>query len=156
MNALDIILLILLVPSVIRGFIKGFLTQAVEFAALIFGAVFAYHVSRLLAPQSAILNVLLFIIILVAAFFGLCLLGKGLKKVIQVIISNGMDKLLGMVVGLLKAMLITGLLVIVFDTLNARFGFVANKVLNDSVLYGPVKDLTYFLFPYFKGLIAAI
>lgn len=161
MNVLDIILLICLVPSVVRGFMKGFLTQALELIALVIGAWIAYHFSwaatrwaqQYIEASASILHIVLFVLLLILTFYVLVFIGKALRNIIRVILSGAMDKLLGMVFGLMKAALITGLLVIVFQTLNARFGFVPAKVLEESVLYGPVKDFAYAVFPYFKGML---
>ena len=162
MNATDIILLICLVPSVIRGFMKGFLTQALELIALVVGAWVAYHFSwaatrwaqQYVEASAAILHIVLFVLLLILAFYLLHFVGKALLRIIRVIISGGMDKLLGVVFGLMKAVLITGLFVIVFHTLNTQFGFVSAKVLEESVLYGPIKDFAYAVFPYFKQMLS--
>ena len=161
MNALDIILLILLVPSAVRGLVKGFLTQAFELIALVLGAWAAYRFSwaatdwaeGYIQASPALLHVLLFVLILVVVFYLLNFLGTALRKIVRIVLPGMADKLLGLLFGLLKAGLGVGLLVILFHTLNARFGFVSADVLEGSVLYGPLKDLTYSVFPYFKELI---
>lgn len=163
MNALDIILLILLIPSAVRGLVKGLLTQVFELIALAAGAWTAYHFSWTvtnwaaghLHTSPALLHVLLFVLILVVAFYLFNVLGTALRKIIRIVIPGPVDKLLGLFFGLLKAGLAVGLLIIVFHTLNTKFGFVSADVLGKSVLYGPLKDLTYSIFPYFKEMISA-
>ena len=50
--------------------------------------------------------------------------------------------------------LVIGLLIILFDTVNTKFGLVKGPVLQESLLYGALKDFGYFVFPYLKSLLA--
>lgn len=164
MNALDIFLLILFVPAVVRGFMKGFLVQAFELTALVAAAWIAYHfswtatgwVTKYIQASPALLHILLFVLILIAAFYLLNALGIALRNILRVVLTGWIDKLLGMVFGLLKAGLATGLLIIVFQALNAKFGFVSAQTLDGSTLYGPLRDLTYAVFPYFKDMLSSL
>ena len=54
---------------------------------------------------------------------------------------------------LLKAGLLIGIAIILFDTLNVKFEFVEEKVLDESVLYAPIRDIAYVIFPYLKELL---
>ena len=46
-----------------------------------------------------------------------------------------------------------GLLIIAFTSLNDTFKFVQESVLNESVLYPPLKKLAFEVFPYLKDML---
>ena len=161
MNVPDIILLICLVPALVQGFMKGFLSQAFELAALVAGAWTAYHFSwtathwllNHIQASAAILHLILFVLILIVAFYIFNLVGQGLRRIIRVVVMGWIDKLLGIFFAFLKAGLVIGLFIVVFHTINTRFGLVPARILDESVLYGPLKDITYSIFPYFKEIL---
>ncbi len=161
MNATDIIILICLIPAVIQGLIKGFTTQVAGILGIIVGVWASFRFSELVggwlqpyldvSPQ--VLHVVAFSVILIAVILGLALLGKALKGILKIAMLGWLDKLLGVLFGLIKAGLIVSLLVLLFDTLNTRFSFVKEEVLGESVLYPVVKELGYTVFPYLKELL---
>ena len=138
MNIIDIILLVCFVPALIQGITKGFIPQAVALLSIILGAW---------------LRAAAFAVILVAVSLVLNLLGKGLEKVLKVAMLGWADKLLGAVLSFLKAFLVVGLLVIVFDALNSKFSLVPQQTIDESVLYGPLKDAVDLVFPYLKEIV---
>jgi membrane protein required for colicin V production len=64
-----------------------------------------------------------------------------------------LNKLLGAVFSLLKCSLIIGLLIMVFNSINNTFNLVAEEELAKSVLYPPLKDIAYTVFPYLKEML---
>ena len=64
-----------------------------------------------------------------------------------------LDKLLGAVFAVLKASLVLGILIILFNTLNSAFNIVPESATDGSVLYGTLKRISYTVFPYFKELL---
>lgn len=161
MSTPDIIILICFLPAIISGIMKGFIEQAVALVSLILGAWLAFKfstvVSGWLQPyfevSETVLNVISFVVILVAVVLVLFVLGKILTGVSKLVMLGWLDRLLGLVFALLKAGLIIGILIILFDTLNVKFEFVEEKVLDESVLYGPIRDIAYMVFPYLKELL---
>lgn len=57
------------------------------------------------------------------------------------------------VFSLVKAGLVIGLVIMAFCSLNNTFNFVSEEVLNESVLFPPLKNLAYTVFPYLKELL---
>ena len=161
MNILDIIILICLIPAVVQGIRKGFISQAISIVSLVVGVwasarfanIVGDWISRYITASEQILKVVAFAIILVAVFVVLGLLGRLLEGVIKLIMLGWLNKLLGVVFSLLKSFLILGIVVLAFNSLNATFGFVKPEVLADSVLYPVVKDLADAVFPYLKSLL---
>ncbi|MBO6082767.1 MAG: CvpA family protein [Bacteroidales bacterium] len=161
MHILDLILLICLVPAAIQGFSKGFITQLVAFIAVLVGAWVAYHFSSLastflqswLEVSPAVLQIISFVLLFIVVVFVLNLIGKGLKALLKFAMLGWADKLLGVVLSLLMTCLVLGLLIILFNTINTKFELVSEEVLSQSVLYGPLRDIAYTVFPYFKELL---
>lgn len=161
MNPLDIVLLICFLPAVIRGLSKGFLEQAICLVGFFVSVWAAFHFSEkvclwlqpYLEVSETLLHVIGFAVVLVGVSLIALLLAKLLTKVFEVAMLGWVNKLLGVAFGILVTALILGVFVVLFDTLNVRFELVKGDVLEQSVLYGAVKDFAYFIFPYLKQLL---
>ena len=64
-----------------------------------------------------------------------------------------LNKVLGLVFSIAVSAVVIGLIIIMFDTVNVKFGLVKGPVLQESLLYGALKDFGYFVFPYLKQLL---
>lgn len=93
-----------------------------------------------------------FALIFLAVIAVLALIGKFLEGTVKLIMLGWLNRLLGVVFSLLKAGLIVGLVIMAFCSLNNTFRFVSEDVLNSSVLFPPLKDMAYTVFPYLKEL----
>ena len=93
MNILDIIILICLIPAIIQGLRKGFISQVISIVSLIFGvwasARFATIVSDWIAQyitaSEQILKVVAFALIMVVTFLVLAAAGKLLEATIKLV-----------------------------------------------------------------------
>ncbi len=162
MNTLDIVLVLLFVPGIVRGLSKGILEQIISLVGIIAGVWAAFKFSSLLcgwlgqhlAVSQTLLNVIAFVLVLVAVIIIMILVAKLFTKIAKMGGLGWVNRLLGMVFALAVSALILSLLVILFDTLNARFGIVKSPVLEESLLYPLLRDLGYLVFPYFRGLLS--
>lgn len=161
MNILDIILLICFVPAIFQGVRKGFIAQAISIISIILGiwasARFANIVTAWIAQyitaSEQVLKVVAFALILVLVFLVLAALGKMLEGVFRLVMLGWLNKLLGVLFALLKTGLIVGLAIMAFSSLNDTFKFVQESVLNESVLYPPLKKFAFEVFPYLKDML---
>lgn len=161
MNILDIILLVCFVPAIFQGIRKGFIAQAVSIISIVagiwasarFANVVSGWISRYITASEQVLRLVAFAIILVMVFLALAALGKILEGVFKLVMLGWLNKLLGVVFALLKTGLIVGLLIMAFSTLNDNFKFVQESVLNESLLYPPLKKLAFEVFPYLKDML---
>lgn len=161
MNVLDIILLICFIPAVIQGIRNGFIAQIISIAALILGvwasARFTPEVSSWLAQyitvSEQVMKVISFAAILITSFLILAVAGKFLEATFKLVMLGWLNRLLGAVFSLVKAGLVIGLVIMAFCSLNNTFNFVSEEVLNESVLFPPLKNLAYTVFPYLKELL---
>lgn len=164
MSLIDIAILLVFIPFLISGIKNGFMVQATSLVALVAGAWLALRFSSLLSSRIApyvgistqVLNIISFVVIMIACVLLLALLGRGLKAVVKLALLGWLDKTLGALLAIVKAALILGIAVIIFTHLNGKFGWVEKEVLDSSLLYNPLKDLASAIFPYFKELIAQV
>ena len=159
MATLDIILLICFIPGIIRGLSKGFLEQALSLAGIVVSVWAAFKFSALvctwlkpyLSLSETTLSVVAFALILVAVCLVVLIVAKLLTKVLEMSMLGWLDKILGLVFALVVNALLLGVFVILFDTLNLKFGFVKPEVLDGSVVYTTLRDFCYLVFPYLKA-----
>ena len=161
MSIVDIILLICFIPAIISGIRKGFISQVISIVSIIAGVWVSYEFStqvgtwlgQHIEAADNVLKLISFAIIMIAVFAGLALIGKLLEGLINFVMLGWVNKLLGVVFALLKTGLIVGLLIMVFCSLNNSFHLVSEELLDDSVLFTPLKNTAYTVFPYLKSLI---
>ena len=161
MNIIDIIIVCCCVPAVIHGFSKGFVSQAFSLVALILGVWLSFKFSNAVGEwlvtyidlPSAVIHVIAFALIMLVVMLITHLAGKAVEGVLKVVMLGWLNKLLGIVFALLKAVLIIGLVIILFEAINNTFPIVPSKTMEESIFYGPVKDLANLIFPYLKELI---
>ena len=161
MATLDIILLVCFLPGIIRGLSKGFLEQALALVGIVLSVWAAFHFSALvstwlkpyLTVSETVLNVISFALILVAVSLVALLAAKLLTKVVELAMLGWLDKVLGLVFAVAVNALAIGVVIILFDTLNVKFGFVKSEVLDQSIVYTSLRDLCYLVFPYLKQLL---
>ena len=161
MNILDGIILIALIPAIIQGLRKGFISQAISIISIIagiwasarFANIAVEWVSKYITAPEEIIKIIAFTLILVIVFIALGLLGKLLESILKIVTLSWINKLLGLLFALLKALLIIGLLILAFNSLNTTFGIVKPEIINESVLYGPFKEAAETIFPYIKSML---
>lgn len=161
MNILDIILLICFVPALVQGLRKGFISQVIAIISIIAGvwlsAQFTESVSAWLTQyiqgSEQVLKVVAFALIFIAVIAVLAVIGRILEGTMKLIMLGWLNRLLGAVLSLVKAGLIVGLVIMAFCSLNNTFNLVSEEVLNGSVLFPPLKNMAYTVFPYLKELL---
>ena len=161
MSIVDIILLICFIPALISGIRKGFISQVISIVSIIAGVWVSFKFStqvgewlgQHIEAAENVLKLISIVIIMIAVFAGLALIGKLLEGLIKFVMLGWVNKLLGVVFALLKTGLIVGLLIMVFCSLNNNLHLVSDDILAESVLFTPLKNIAYTVFPYLKSLI---
>ena len=158
MNTLDIVILLLFIPGIIRGITKGFLEQAITLAGIVLSVYVAYHFSsyacNFIQKYITVSETVLHILGFAATLIVVILLAKLITKAVEMASLGWLNRALGFIFSILVTALVLGLIAIVFDTLNVKFELVKTSILQDSVLYGHLKDFGYFVFPYMKQLLS--
>ncbi len=148
-------------PALVQGFRKGFISQAVSLVSLVLGAWLAFKFSEPVGEwiktfadvNGVVLQVLSFSLIFLAVYLVLLLIGKLAQKFVKFVMLGWLDRLLGMTFGLIKMVLILGLVIICIDAINATLPVIPAETLDGSVLYHPLKSIANVIFPYLKELI---
>ncbi len=161
MNTLDIVLLVLFVPGIIRGITKGFLEQALALVGIAFSIWAAFRflepvcglLGQYVSFPENVLKVAAFLLVLLAVSLVVLLLAKLLTKVAEMALLGWLNKTLGVLSAILVTAVVLGVLIILFDTVNTQFGLVKSNILETSVVYKLLKDFGYFIFPFLKQLV---
>ena len=163
MNTLDIVIVLLFIPGIIRGLTKGLLEQAVSLGGIVLGVFLAQRfggaagsfIGRFVHVSETMLNVVGFVAILVLVLIGVILLAKLVTQIAKMASLGWLNRSLGLIFSLGVTAVVLAVLIILFDTVNLKFGLVKSPVLDESVLYGYLKDFGYWVFPYLKQLFQA-
>ena len=163
MNILDAILLICFIPAIVQGIRKGLINQVISIVSLLLSVWLAFkfspelstYLSGFLETDRNVLIVISFTLIMLAVSISFTLLGKAVEAVINFIMLGWLNKLLGMIFAIAKYGIIIGLIILLFCSINTTFNIVNPEVLNESVLYTPLKEAAETLFPYLKSLFTA-
>jgi membrane protein required for colicin V production len=160
MNFLDIILAILLLTGLVRGFMKGFIFEIAVAGALFLGTYAAFKLSYLLQPWvlklgdmnpmtvNIVCSLLMFTLICVGLFF-LAKLFTGLANMAALGIFN---KILGGIFGFLKYAFIISICLYFFNLIDRNNKIISADTRAESRLYYPVLRLSPALLPVMKEM----
>ena len=165
MNLLDIILLILFIPAIIRGISKGFIEQIIALASLFLSAWLAYLFSNTVSgwlgqyvsnvsPQ--VLYVISFVVIIIVTVALLHLLARLLSNIIKTISLGWLNALLGVALSIVNTILILGIIIMAFKSFNESTLHLSTELLDSSVVYKAISAVTDVLFPYIENLFSQI
>lgn len=162
MGILDIILLCCFIPAIVQGISKGFVSQVISILSLILGVWAAFKFSKLMSGWLAnyvhldpkVLNIVSFIAVAVLVILLLYFVGRLITKAFDAASITWLNRLLGFVFAIAKTVIILGLLIMVFEALNAKFGLVKPEKLDGAVVFDLLKRCGEFIFPYLKNLVS--
>ena len=163
MNALDVVILLILIIGAIAGLRKGFIAQIFSIAAIFvsawlsytFSSAFSQWLAAYIHAEGFWLNIISFLLIFIGIGLLCRLLGKLLESIFKLAMLGCLNRLLGAVLSMAKYALVIGLAIILFNTVNERFKWVDDAKLAESQLYTIIKTGAYSLFPYFQELLSA-
>ena len=154
MNYLDIIMGSLVLFGAVKGFFKGFIIEAASIVALIVGILgallFASTIGGLLStyfdfdtiPPTGIIFALIFIVIIIS----INLLAKLLTNVIKMAALGLINRIFGTLFGGLKFAIMLSALLLLLDQFSFLFQYFDTIILEESILYDPIKNLGEILF----------
>lgn len=160
MSILDVILLICFIPALIQGLKKGFISQVISIVSLIAGVWMSFEFSTAVSAWLAqyveasekLLKIASFAMIMIGVFIILGIVGKSLEGILKFVMLGWLNRLLGVVFAFIKTGLVIGIVIILFNSLNNSLNLVSEETLAQSVLYPPLKDMAYTIFPYLKEI----
>ena len=155
MNYIDAIIIVIPGIGMVKGFINGLVKEVASLAALILGiwgaikfsgftAEKLYDYFDLTGKYVGIVSFLItFAIIVVIIHF----IGLLIDKLVDAASLSFINRLLGIVFGLFKSVLILSVLLVVLNAINVRRQFLPKDKIEQSMLYNPISDIAPALFP---------
>ena len=156
MNYFDYILLLPVLYGLYRGFSKGFVLELASLLALVMGIYGAMHfssftftyLSEFVELEARYLQLASYGITFLAIVIAITLSAKILTLLIKMVALGFINRLMGAIFGALKALLILSVLLLFFDAINHQFRLVKKTVLDDSLLYHPIRKNAEAIYPY--------
>lgn len=154
MQALDIIILIIIVAGAINGFMKGFIKGVTTLVGLVAGLLLARLFYELLGEELAPIvgtsfyyaKIIAFILIVLVVPIVFAILGSLLTKFFHAISLGLVNRLLGAILGAAISVLVTGVLISVFQLFDSKNDLISKTTKNDSMLYYPIQEISAFIF----------
>lgn len=154
MSFLDIVLGILLVWGLYKGFVNGLFVELASLVALIAGIIGAIHFSYIAGDYLSLnmdwneryIKIASFLITFIAIVLIVHFAGKLLTKIADFAMLGILNKIAGGIFGALKVAVILGALLIFFERATASLNFINEETKVDSILYTPVRDIGAFVF----------
>ena len=160
MNYLDIVIIVLLLWGLARGFIKGLIIQVASILALVLGVYCSLYFSHEAIPyiqkaagiQSKLVPILSFAGTFVVVIVGVYLLGKSIEKLVDIIALGLVNKLLGAFFGLIKTLLILSVALSLLNQIDTKINYLPASFKKDSVLHDPLVSFAPLIIPGIKTL----
>ncbi|MDE3743141.1 CvpA family protein [Maribacter polysaccharolyticus] len=154
MGVLDIVLGLLLIYGLIKGFYNGLFIEIASIIALIAGLYGAIHFSYIAGDYLAqnmewnerYMNIAAFIITFIIIVILVHLAGKLLTKIANFAMLGLLNKLAGAIFGALKVAVIVGALLVFLERANSSVNVVKSETMEESVLYEPIKEIGALVF----------
>ena len=155
MNWIDAAIVVILILSMVMGFINGMIKEIASLAALILGIWGAIKFSSFTAAKlydyfdltgkyvGIVAFIITFMIIVVIIHF----IGIIADKIVNAISLGFVNRLLGIVFGLLKSVLIMSIFFVVLKALDSHRPFLPKEKIEESIFFNPISDIAPAMFP---------
>jgi len=143
LGVIDVIFLLLIAVFMVRCFLKGFVSEVLTMAAFVLGifvAVFFYKyganylMENYWEDKLILSSIAAFIALFLIAFIIVKLLEVVLKGILNKIKMGGVDKLLGLIFGLLEGLALVSLVLFVMQLLPFTSDILAGSIFADILL----------------------
>lgn len=135
--------------AAISGLRKGFILELAMLLGLIVGVWAGLHFSKLAAAllketfhlQGAYLPILSFVVVFIIVLIGVYFFGKILEKSAEVMLMGWINKLLGLVFGILKQALILSFILMILNNFASSGDIISKEQQQKSYFYNTVKGI---------------
>ena len=150
MNILDIILAIVLTFGAVQGFRKGIIAQLCGIVGVLLGAWLAFKFGAKLGDWIGVeLNeIVAYVIVFLVAILVAGLMGRIAAAILKATGLGIVNRFGGLALSVVEYALILSILLGLFKRINEATGWVEPKTLEESVIAGPIQDISDFVFPY--------
>jgi membrane protein required for colicin V production len=155
MNWIDLIIVVLLILALVNGFINGFVKEVASLAGLILGIWGAIRFSSFTAAKlydwfdmtGQFVGIIAFmitfgIIVVIIHFIGIVA-----DKLVDAVSLGFLNRILGIVFGAFKSVLILSVVFVVLNAIDAKRPFLPKVAIENSAFYNPISDIAPALFP---------
>jgi len=155
MNWIDAVIVVILILSLVTGFTNGLVKEVASLAALILGIWGAIRFSAFTAEKlydyfdmtGRYVGIIAFlitfgIIVVIIHFIGILA-----DKVVTAASLGFVNRILGIVFGLLKSVLIMSVFFVILNAIDARKPFLPKEKIEQSRFYNPISDIAPAFFP---------
>lgn len=155
MNWIDLVIIIILGMAMISGFINGLVREVASLAALILGIWGAIRFSGFTAARlydffdmtGQYVGIIAFIITFGVIVVLIHFVGIIADKIVDAVALGFINRLLGIVFGLLKSVLVLSIIFVVLNAIDARRPFLPREKIEESNLYNSISDIAPMIFP---------
>ncbi len=155
MNWIDAAIVIILIISVVTGFINGLVKEVASLAALILGIWGAIRFSAFTAGKlydyfdmtGQYVGIIAFVITFGVIVIIIHFIGIVADKIVSAAALGFVNRILGMGFGLLKSILIMSVIFVLLNVIDAKRSFLPKDKIEGSYFYNPISDIAPALFP---------
>lgn len=159
-STVDIFFLICFIPAIIGGLMNGIVRQVSSLLALVLGIWAGWHFSSLVSQgitifiknNDSLANIISFAIVFILVLVLVNMIGKGLSKIIKFALLGWLDKILGLIFGMIKYAFVLSVLIYFINSLNNLYSFIPDDFFSDSVLFPILEKIAPSIFPYLKEI----
>jgi membrane protein required for colicin V production len=156
MNWFDLVVVMLILLTLGKGFFSGLVMQIASLAGLVLGAIFAGQLSAIIAPwlissigaSPHIVGVLSYIIAFIAILVALFFAGKLLDSFVDAIQMNTLNRLLGALFCCAKWVVIFSILLNLLVELDQNKQIIKEDVREQALSYPIMTDIAQVVIPY--------
>ena len=156
MNVIDIVAVIFAVIALIDGCRKGLVRAICNLAALIGSILLARKCSYLVGPwlgslldkaDPKVIQVLSFVVVMIAAYVLLCIIVKLIDKAVKEVFLGWLNRLLGGVLSFLISFFVLSILLNVYEAVDKKHALIDEQTIENSICYDTVLHFAPTLWP---------
>ena len=155
MNYLDIIIIVPLIWGAFNGFRKGLIVEVASLIALVagvYGAMeFSFFMSDLLAQyvdwSPRVMQTAAFCLTFLGIVLLVHLVARGIQKIAKLAALGTINRVLGIIFGTLKYLVIVSILIYLTNSINKRYEFIKAETIEKSLLFTPLSSVVPGIYP---------
>jgi membrane protein required for colicin V production len=155
MNLIDATIVIILILSAVMGFINGLIKEVASLAALILGIWGAIKFSAFTAGKlydyfdmtNRYVGIIAFIVTFIAIVILIHFIGLLADKLVNAVSLGFVNRLLGIIFGLLKSVLIMSVVFVILSAIDVRRPILPRDKIEESIFFNPISDIAPAIFP---------
>ncbi len=154
MNYFDIVVGILLLIAIVKGFRNGLVIELASLAALVLGVLGAIKFSSFTEGwlqeyfSSNYIGIISFLLTFIAIVIGVHLIAKLIDKLVQAVALGIVNRLLGAAFSFIKYGFILSILLAIFTSFDKAMNLIPQETRDKSILYQPLSEFAPKVFPY--------